>query len=316
MHLVIYRAQKYIQGIRPEPYSSKLKIPDRLNQVIFFYLTHIKLSLYYLCSSRKFYQILNIRNIASYGIALALFTLFFTPAGLLSQSPKTAPNSAGYWLAYTGDNKINKYIGIHSELQLRNLSLEHTNKSVLIRTGLNVYVKPYAMVTLGYGYIFLEPSNENVIGSTIHENRIWQQLILRQRTRYIFMEHRYRLEQRFLRDETNNTKRTDHRLRYRFQTLYPLYSITPHLRHFFISLNNEIMINYRNNPAQMFDRNRFFAGLGYQVSPKMNFQLGYLNQYAQAGWNPKGHTDHLLQFAVSYNMDDLMQTFFTKKQEK
>ncbi len=254
-----------------------------------------------------------IRNITSYGIALAVLAFICTNKAF-SQTPKTPPNPTGYWLAYTGDNKINKSIGIHSEIQLRNLSLKNTNESILTRVGINAYIKPYAMITLGYGYIFSEPSNSTVIGSMVHENRIWQQLILRQKTKYIFIEHRFRLEQRFLQDKTNHTKKRDQRLRYRFQTLYPLYSITPHLRHIFISLNNEIMINYKNNPAQMFDRNRFFAGVGYQVSPKMNFQLGYLNQYAQVGWNIEGHKDHLLLFSISYNMDDLMQNFFNKKQ--
>jgi hypothetical protein len=47
----------------------------------------------------------------------------------------------------------------------------------------------------------------------------------------------------------------------------------------------------------------------------MNFQLGYQNQFAYSGSGSKGAIDHILQFGVSYNMDDLMQTFFKGNNE-
>lgn len=245
-----------------------------------------------------------------------LFVFFASNLSLFAQGNKTAPDPGGYWLAYTGDNKINSRIGIHSEVQLRNFFLPHTVSTFLVRTGLNFYIKPFAMATVGYGYFYNDPSSDEVIGSRASENRIWQQLVLRQKTTFIFMEHRYRMEQRFIHNVTNKTDQIDYRIRYRFQTLYPLYSVSPHLRHLFVSMNNEIMINFKREPARVFDRNRFFAGLGYQVSPKMNFQLGYLNQFINIPGKATGQTDHIVQFAVAYNMDDLMQSFFTKKQDK
>jgi len=232
------------------------------------------------------------------------------------QQGQIDPNNGGYWVSYTGDNKLNKRMGIHSEGQIRNFGIARTMNTFLVRVGLNVYIQPYAMATVGYGYFFSNPSSSNVVGSKMSENRIWQQLILRQKSRFIFMEHRYRLEQRFFHNLTNDTYKEDHRLRYRFQTLFPLYSISPHLRHLFVVINDELMMNFRSDPSKLFDRNRFFVGIGYQVSPKMNFQLGYQNQFAYSGTGKKGAIDHILQFGVSYNMDDLMQTFFKGNNEK
>lgn len=235
----------------------------------------------------------------------------FTMQGLAQQ--KTPPKPGGYWLAYSGDNKINSKIGIHSEIQFRNFFVEHSVQTLLTRVGVNYYMHPTAMATLGYGYIIGEPTSDEVIASKVSEHRIWQQILLRQKHRNVFMDHRFRLEQRFLNNLTNKTQQTDHRIRYRFQALVPFYIISPHLRHYFFAMNNEIKINLGKEAAQAFDRNRFFVGLGYQVSPKMNFQLGYLNQFAQFPTKPKGHTDHIGMFAVSYNMDDLMQTFFSTR---
>lgn len=255
------------------------------------------------------------KDIAFCGIRVVLLAFIFG-AGHISVAQKTAPNPEGYWISYTGDNKITSRIGIHSEAQLRNLFLPHTVQTILVRVGLNVYIQPYAMGTVGYGYFFSEPSNSVVNAARMSEHRIWQQLVFRQKSRHVFMEHRFRQEQRFLHNMAAHTHKVDHRIRYRFQALFPLYSISPHLRHLFLSVNNEIMLNYRKNPTEIFDRNRFFAGLGYQVSPKMNFQLGYLNQFAQVSGSMRGQTDHIIQAGVSYNMDDLMQTFFKKGQEK
>ena len=238
--------------------------------------------------------------------------VLFLTTTILGQQQQVEPNQGGYWIAYIGDNKLNKYIGIHSEAQLRNYFIKHTTESLVLRTGLNVYIKPYAMGTVGYAYVYNNPSESYVNAARVSEHRTWQQLILRQKSRAIFMEHRYRLEQRFLENLSNGTSRIDHRMRYRFQTLLPLYSITPHLRHFFVALNDEIMINFSNNPSKLFDRNRFFVGIGFQVSPKLNFQLGYMNQFAQVIGKPTAHIDHILQFGISYNMDDLMQTFIKK----
>lgn len=256
---------------------------------------------------------MNYRNV--FNITAGILTLFsLNSLSLYSQVEKVAPNPGGYWIAYTGDNKINKRIGIHSEAQFRNMFLPRTVETILVRVGLNVYIQPYAMATAGYGYFYGTPSSDEVVGSKTSEHRIWQQLVLRQKTKNVFMEHRYRLEQRFIENMSNGIKREDHRLRYRFQTLFPLYSISPHLRHLFLAVNNEIMINFRSDPSKIFDRNRFFTGIGYQVSPKMNFQIGYLNQFSQIG-TVKAQVDHILSIGVSYNMDDLMQTFFRKKQD-
>ncbi len=248
-------------------------------------------------------------------IATLILLIFLTHV-MNAQVDKTPARAQGYWLAYAGDNKINSRIGIHSEAQLRNFLVDHNVETFLVRVGLNVYIKPYAMATAGYGYFYNEPSDETVRASEVSEHRIWQQLLLRQKHRYVFMDHRYRLEQRYLHNITNNTHQLDHRIRYRFQALFPLYSVSPYLRHLFVALNNEVMLNLKRDPARIYDRNRFFAGLGYQVSPKMNFQLGYLNQMANIAGQSHGHIDHIINFAVSYNMDDLMQSFFKKKQEE
>ncbi len=251
-------------------------------------------------------------NKSTFCIALVLF--FSVSVYAQNQS---RPNQYGQWLVYTGDNKISKRIGIHSEIQLRNYLVENTVAQSLVRTGINWYIDPLVMITAGYGFFYTSPTRNYVNGSNVREHRIWQQVITRHKTRAIFMEHRYRLEQRFIHNITKNTDTYDTRIRYRFQAIVPLYLLTPHLRHFFASANNEVFINLgRKVSGQIFDRNRLYAGFGYQVSPKMNFQLGYMNHLISIPGVDKADIGHHLQFSISYNMDDLMKTIFSRKADK
>lgn len=233
--------------------------------------------------------------------------IFFTSSISYSQQ---SINKGGYWFSYLGDNKINEKIGIHSEVQVRNLFLvTNTIKSSFFRVGLNFYATKTSMLTAGYGFFNNSPSESNSDFSSSYENRIWQQFIMRKRLPFVFMEHRYRLEQRFITNTSNNTNITDHRIRYRFQSIFPFYTLSPHLRHFFLASYNEVMLNFRTNYTEIYDRNRLYFALGYQVSPKLNFQIGYLNQLAQQNKFNHLEVNHLFQVAISYNMDDLMKTF-------
>jgi hypothetical protein len=227
-----------------------------------------------------------------------------------------SPKTAGYWLSYVGDNKINSKVGLHTEAQIRNIFIKESVSTKLVRVGLNYYVKPHVILTAGYAFIWNDPNVDYLAASRVLENRSWQQLIIRQKSKVIFMEHRYRLEQRFIKNKTTDVNKTEHRIRYRFQTIFPLYTLTPKMRHWFLLANNEIMINFKKDPTLLFDRNRFVAGMGYQVRPNLNFQLTYMNQYALVQSSKTSLSEHFLVFGISFNMDDIMPTVFkTKNQE-
>lgn len=232
---------------------------------------------------------------------------------LIQAQSLVKPKTGGYWLSYMGDNKINEHIGLHTEAQLRNIFIDESVETKVFRVGLNYYFQPNAILTAGYAFIANFPNEDYLDASRIIENRIWQQVLVRHKSRVLFMEHRYRLEQRFLNNQTNGTYNIDNRFRYRFQAIFPFYTLSPKLRHVFLIANNEIMINFKKDPSLLFDRNRLSAGLGYQISPKFNLQFTYLNQYAQVPNIPTARVEHYFVLGINYNMDDLMPTLFKKK---
>jgi hypothetical protein len=232
------------------------------------------------------------------------------------EQEEVAPRAYGHWLTYSGDHRINDRIGIMSLGSFRNYFIDRTQEQVVVRVGLNYYFNPRTILTAGYGFMYSEPSEDDVAVASLRENQIWQQFIMRHRTRTIFWEHRYRLEQRFMSNLSTGDSFLDHRVRYRFQVIVPFYTLSPHLRHFFFAANDEFFANLgRSTSAEIFDRNRLFFGLGFQISPKFNVQMGYLNQYIGAPPSEHAIVQHTLQVSVSYNMEDIMRTFFNRPQE-
>lgn len=245
-------------------------------------------------------------------VFLSIMCLLFS-FNIVSQQPY---NKGGYWITYLGDNNINDKLGIHTEGQLRNNGINHGQATNFFRLGLNIYTSKTSMVTGGYGFFYVSPSREHVPGNTFRENRVWEQYLMRKKTNFVFMEHRYRLEQRFIENVTLNESKVDHRIRYRFQAILPFYNISPYLRYFFFAAYNEVMLNFRRESNDIYDRNRLYFALGIQVSPKLNFQVGYLNQLAVQPLHPNLEVSHLFQLGLSFNMDDLMRSFFIPTKSK
>ncbi|MGM0635639.1 MAG: DUF2490 domain-containing protein [Bacteroidota bacterium] len=222
----------------------------------------------------------------------------------------TPPTDNGYWIGYFGDNKISEKFGIHTEVQLRSLFLEDGLSTQLYRTGINYYLPEGLMLTLGYAYIYNKPDGIDIDAVKSEEQRVWQQFIVRTKKTILSMEHRYRLEQRFIRNLETKNQTTKYRARYRYQIIHPLASYFSAFEDIFAVANNEIMLNLDSKPNQVFDRNRLFLGLGYKFSPEFNVQMGYMNQYARLS-SGNSFTDHIVQFNLFYNFN-LATNFFNE----
>ena len=175
----------------------------------------------------------------------------------------------GAWYMYFGTNKISEKLSIHSEAQFRFYETTSNFNQLLLRTGLNYHINPDAIVTLGYGYISTDGTFEefpNEINSK--ENRIFQQLILKNKVGEFRFEHRYRLEQRFI--DFGETTDTQHRARYRLQVTLPLTDT------FFVNVYDEVFLNLQD---QVFGQNRLYMALGVHITDNSSLQLGYLKNH-------------------------------------
>jgi len=196
-------------------------------------------------------------------------TLFFL-AGVLLPALSFGQNSdLGNWLIVFGNKQINEKFNWHHEVQYRNYDAIGDLEQLLLRTGIGLNVNDEANVLLGYGFIRSENYAEDGEKVVVDENRIYQQLITRQKVRKLSIQHRYRFEQRFVED--------DFRLRFRYFLAmnYPLWNLGEDGQKMYLSGYNEIFINTED---VIFDRNRVYGGLGYRLNDNIRFEVGYMNQ--------------------------------------
>jgi hypothetical protein len=198
-------------------------------------------------------------------IIIGLSLLVFSNT-LLAQKEE----SLGNWLMYFGTHKINEKFSLHYETQLRNYKVVSNFNQLLPRVGINYKIDENSMVTGGYALIPTQSQFNDGWNEYISvENRIWQQFILRNKVNNIKLRHRYRLEQRWIKQD--NFTDFKNRARYMISAKIPLSNKEDFP--IFLSIYDEIFLNISDAP---FDQNRLFGAIVFQVNKSMNIQAGYL----------------------------------------
>ncbi|MDH5032691.1 DUF2490 domain-containing protein [Chryseobacterium cucumeris] len=195
--------------------------------------------------------------------------LAFTVLGLGSILTFAQKNDLGAWYMYFGNNRISKKLNWHNEIQYRNFDAVGDLEQLLIRTGIGYdLTENNNNVLLGYGFILSQPyvngeKKENI------EHRIFQQYITKQKFGRFYLQHRYRLEERFLED--------DFRMRFRYMlgVNIPITQKEMLPKTLYASVYNEIFLHF---DSPVFDRNRVYGALGYVINKNMRIEAGYMNQ--------------------------------------
>ena len=214
--------------------------------------------------------------------------LFATTALTPLSAQNTGEEELGGWYMYFGTNRLSDRWSLHTEAQWRHYQWKGNFNQLLLRTGMNYHIDQGAIATFGYAYIGTDPTFEDAPSGSNYflEHRIFEQFILHNKVWEFRIEHRYRLEQRFL--DFGQDSDTQHRARYRLQVTLPLTDT------FFVNLYDEVFINLQ---GEAFNQNRLYAALGIHITENSSIQLGYLKNHF------RGIDFDRLQVAVFYNPD-------------
>jgi len=168
--------------------------------------------------------------------------------------------------------------GIQGDVQFRNWDLGGDLEQLLLRAGItykpeNANIK----MTLGYGNITTGAYGSD--RSTTNESRIYQEFLFPvQFGNRFYTTHRFRYEQRFVENQ-------DFRTRYRYNLFLniPLNKAAMEKNSVYLALYNELFINGQQdigngNTVEYFDRNRFYAAIGYMIKKGLKVQAGIMNQ--------------------------------------
>jgi len=200
-----------------------------------------------------------------------LFMVALTCVLMLPYISTAQSSDFGNWLIYIGNKKVNSKWNIHNEVQYRNYDAIGDLEQLLLRTGLgyNLSENNHNLL-LGYGYIL----SQNYIADTqnkmdVNEHRIFQQFTSKQNIGSVSLSHRYRFEQRFVESDFKM------RLRYFLAFKVPIIKTETSPSKLYLSAYNEVFLNTQSD---VFDRNRVYGGLGFQLNKNVRIEAGYMSQ--------------------------------------
>lgn len=222
---------------------------------------------------------------------------------------KTVLDEEQLWFGVLNQTRLSNKWGTWTDIHLRfkNDFVKEKSTLILPRLGLTYYVNDDVKLTAGYAFINNYPDGARVI--TQLEHRPWQQIQWHTKYPKIRLMQWLRLEERYRRKIQNNNTLIDgynfnYRIRYNFLFTTPLSKkgFAPQSLQFV--LNDEIHINPSKNIVyNIFDQNRFFIGLSYQITKVANVQFGYMNLFQQLPAGNQFKNIHAARIFYFHNLD-------------
>lgn len=174
-------------------------------------------------------------------------------------------------------------------------------QQLLIRPFIGYKLYQELDLSLGYTLVKTYPYGEFPLPSTVTEHNIWEQILFKGKIADVTHSHRWRVEHRWIEalgnqavDEIDYILR--HRLRYRFTLIYPLE------KGLYLSAWDELFLHLDGQSVSPYDRNWFYAGMGYKNDEGLDLQLGYLHQSIQNN-SERWEINPGLQLSAFYHID-------------
>ena len=140
---------------------------------------------------------------------------------------------------------------------------------------------------LGFGYIIAFPYGDYPVGPyAVPEHRIFEQLSWNESFGRVSLNHRLRMEQRYLGKVDQKAAEYDRtgwtyvdRVRYQLRLNVPINHPAMRDKTVYVAAYDELFMGFGTNVNQnVFDQNRFGALAGYQFNSAVRVEAGFLSQ--------------------------------------
>jgi hypothetical protein len=175
----------------------------------------------------------------------------------------------GSWNIVNFKYNVNSKWSLFGEAQLRSLLFYNNFHYHEYKGGGTYILSKNFSITAGVGrYSTYREGGNFRTPMANDELRTWLQVNMTNALGDVQFEHRYRAEQRF-------TSANGYRNRFRYRLAVAAPIARKNNDKIYFSIWNELFLT---NEAPYFERNRFFAGIGYEFSQNFTWQVGYVNQ--------------------------------------
>jgi hypothetical protein len=233
-----------------------------------------------------------VRSIGRWAIALLVVPL--------ALGQKVYDNNLHGWFVYSGDHTISGKWGLHLEGQWRRHEVVRPQQ-LLLRPAVNYQLGKNVGLSAGYGWVSTHRYGEFPTAVPFPEHRIYEQAIVNHAAGGTSLQHRFRIEQRWLgvRSALPDGTRLDQGWRYQNRFRYMFRSVQPLKGPWYLAAYDEIFFNLPPfGVARAFDQNRAFGGAGYRIGSYTRIETGYMQQTLLQRNGRVMELNHTLHFSV------------------
>ena len=243
-------------------------------------------------------------------LTIALFA--FTETSFSQSSNREVVTQDAEWFQINSYVKLTKHIGLPVDVQLRFSDFESAQH--MIRIGVDIpLTKALSIVPIGYARIWNYSYGEQPSSLPADEKRTWEQVLVKHKVWKMNIQHRFRLEQRFIENVyLGNSGEEVHegydihrgRFRYRFLFWAPFKGEKIEPKHLFWGGMYEGFVSWGEGVSfHKIDQNRFHLGTGYQINKKAQFIIGpwYQMLIKKNGTQQENNVGIMMWF--NYNFD-------------
>jgi uncharacterized protein DUF2490 len=241
--------------------------------------------------------------IAELSRAALIICMFATLS--FGQSPRFAETNATSWWIYSGDHPISGHWGVFTEVQARRADFLAIWQQLQFRDAATYRISPH--IQLAGGYVWTRTGRYGVFSAAKPslEHRIYEQLVLKQEFSHGDLEHRYRVEQRWLQNFTTGDNffwRYQNRFRYQLKGSLPISAADTHGRQWLVFGAGELFVHFGpNHGPTAFDQTRAFGGIGYKLSKHDKIEFAYQHQFISQRNGLINESNHGLRVQFSSN---------------
>lgn len=231
-------------------------------------------------------------------LALVVELLSLTPGTASAQYPE---GNLGNWLGFTSATRFTDHWSFFGQGELRTWEMGSNLNETLFRVAGHYDFNATYMGAFGYVRVDTWPFDDSFGLQKFEENRLYQELLIKQTVWTGNLNHRFRLEQRWLSSAVGEGFAS--RARYMIQFTKPLNNdkLVPGTN--YVRALDEIFIDFdRNdywfNPIpydQGLNQNRLALAMGRQLTKDSSFQVGLL-------WQHRPDTD-VFRLLLSYSIN-------------
>lgn len=241
--------------------------------------------------------------------AITVVLLMVTTNGIYGQRNVVNQDLVWYGLFTTLD--LSKKWYFQNELQERHFVNPAAQHQLLIRSHIHrILGKSGWETSLGMCLFLQNPNDPDAtVKLTVPELRPHIEFAYKHKVAKVTFDHRYRVEARFF-HHTNPTRTVledgfgfgTFRFRYRLQATIPLYKVAEK-RYWKLKVSDEIHLNAGNTISKnVFEQNRVYAGVGYDILQNVSFEAGYMNLFQQRP-NSDFYNRNILRLTVFHKIN-------------